>query len=181
MPEIITRKEALALGLKRYFTGRPCKHFHVEERVVSNNSCVACKRINYNEWREKNRDKDRETKKHYYAKTRDKQISSARNWIAENPERHSAINRAVKSKRRGAEGQYTRHDIDALMSLQKQLCAEPTCKKPIKDGYHVDHIMPLARGGTNWPKNLQLLCQKCNQSKHAKHPLDWAKEKGRLL
>jgi len=41
MNQIITRKEARAKGLKRYFTGKPCKHGHVAERFVSG-PCVEC-------------------------------------------------------------------------------------------------------------------------------------------
>ena len=44
MTEIITRKEALSKGLKRYFTGKACKHGHVAERVTSTKTCVECKR-----------------------------------------------------------------------------------------------------------------------------------------
>lgn len=40
-----TRAEALALGLSRYFTGKPCKHGHVAERSVSSRSCVECLRL----------------------------------------------------------------------------------------------------------------------------------------
>ena len=29
----------------------------------------------------------------------------------------------------------------------------------------IDHVVPLARGGTNEPENLQLLCSECNQLK----------------
>jgi hypothetical protein len=42
MPKIITRAEAKALGLKRYFTGKPCKRGHVCERLVSNRACLEC-------------------------------------------------------------------------------------------------------------------------------------------
>ena len=35
---------------------------------------------------------------------------------------------------------------------------------------HVDHIMPLARGGPNTLDNLQLLCARCNLAKGAKVP-----------
>lgn len=42
MPNASSRKEAKELGLKRYFTGKPCKHGHVAERVSSNGKCVDC-------------------------------------------------------------------------------------------------------------------------------------------
>jgi 5-methylcytosine-specific restriction protein A len=33
---------------------------------------------------------------------------------------------------------------------------------------HVDHIMPVAAGGTDHPSNLQALCQSCNLAKAAR-------------
>lgn len=39
---IITRDEAKASGLKRYFTGEPCKRGHVAERYVNNGQCCGC-------------------------------------------------------------------------------------------------------------------------------------------
>lgn len=39
---IISQAEAKAQGLKRYFTGIPCRRGHVDERRVSNLSCVVC-------------------------------------------------------------------------------------------------------------------------------------------
>jgi hypothetical protein len=39
-----SRKEALALGSKHYFTGKPCKHGHVAERLTSVGYCCACSR-----------------------------------------------------------------------------------------------------------------------------------------
>jgi hypothetical protein len=38
----IGRDEAKALGLKRFFTGKPCKHGHVAERGLSNPGCMEC-------------------------------------------------------------------------------------------------------------------------------------------
>ena len=40
--QIISRAEAIKQGLKRYFTGKPCKHGHVAEREVFNATCVEC-------------------------------------------------------------------------------------------------------------------------------------------
>jgi hypothetical protein len=38
-------KEALALGLRRYFTGIPCINGHVSERTVRKHYCRECRRI----------------------------------------------------------------------------------------------------------------------------------------
>lgn len=46
---------------------------------------------------------------------------------------------------------------------------------------HVDHIKALRRGGTNDRRNLQMLCQPCNNRKHAKDPIDYAQSLGLLL
>lgn len=41
--QIITRKEARALDLKKYFTGKPCGTCgKIAERHVRNGNCVAC-------------------------------------------------------------------------------------------------------------------------------------------
>lgn len=39
---LITRTDAKASGLTRYFTGKACSLGHVCERYVSNFSCVIC-------------------------------------------------------------------------------------------------------------------------------------------
>ena len=36
------------------------------------------------------------------------------------------------------------------------------CKKPIKKAFDIDHILPLAEGGTNHSDNLQVLCKPCH-------------------
>jgi 5-methylcytosine-specific restriction endonuclease McrA len=55
---IISRAEAKAAALKRYFPGTSCKHGHVAERLTVNGSCLECCRLkrlkNYHENREEN-------------------------------------------------------------------------------------------------------------------------------
>ena len=48
IPQIITRKQAKELGLKRYFTGKPCKRGHVCERRVRDSKCVECDKLRDN-------------------------------------------------------------------------------------------------------------------------------------
>lgn len=41
---IIPREEARRIGMKRYFTGDPCIHGHIDERYVSIGGCAQCLR-----------------------------------------------------------------------------------------------------------------------------------------
>jgi hypothetical protein len=56
MPKIITRKEALAKGLKGFFTGKPCKRGHVVERRVDTGDCAECVNQRSRKWRAANLD-----------------------------------------------------------------------------------------------------------------------------
>jgi 5-methylcytosine-specific restriction endonuclease McrA len=78
-----------------------------------------------------------------------------------------------------AEGTHTDADISNIRKLQGGRCAY--CRARLNGGGHLDHIQPLARGGTNWPANLQLTCQPCNNRKHAKDPITFAQGLGLLL
>ncbi len=42
----------------------------------------------------------------------------------------------------------------------------------LPDSPELDHIVPLSRGGGHIRTNVQLLCRKCNGTKHAKIPAD---------
>jgi 5-methylcytosine-specific restriction endonuclease McrA len=44
------------------------------------------------------------------------------------------------------------------------------CGENCADKYHVDHLVPLAKGGHNNPSNLVIACPHCNDSKGAKLP-----------
>ena len=66
-----------------------------------------------------------------------------------------------------------------LLKLQRGKCA--CCGEALGADYHLDHIMPLALGGTNTDDNMQLLTATCNMQKHAKHPIDFMQQKGFLI
>lgn len=83
-------------------------------------------------------------------------------------------------KRRGLMvGRLPRGTVKRIGDAQRWLCV--VCKTDLKNGYHMDHIMPLEKGGSHEPKNIQLLCPSCNVRKSAKHPVDFMQERGFLL
>jgi 5-methylcytosine-specific restriction endonuclease McrA len=160
--KIAPRGKAAAkrLGVSRYSTGKPCQRGHSAERYAHNGGCVECAR---------------EYNARIMAGRPPKQPRT------HDPERAKLVNRAIRSARRArqkaADGRFTAADIRALETRQKGKCA--CCGKKRK--LAVDHIVPLAKGGTNWPNNLQLLCTPCNASKSAKDPITFMQEKGLLL
>lgn len=103
-----------------------------------------------------------------------------REWFARNPEKRVAYeqNRRAKKLQRG--GKLAPDIAPSLMKLQRGKCA--CCRVELKSvKAHLDHIMPLALGGAHVSTNVQMLCQPCNQAKHAKHPIDFMQERGFLI
>jgi 5-methylcytosine-specific restriction endonuclease McrA len=75
---------------------------------------------------------------------------------------------------------YTQQDIKAMRVKQKGLCR--ICKADLDThGYHIDHIIPIARGGKGDLSNIQLLCPSCNIAKSDHDPYEFAVSRGVLL
>lgn len=103
----------------------------------------------------------------------------AARYYAKHRDEYAAYRRTRRARVRNAAGSHTASDIVAIGTAQRWRCA--ACGGDIRRAYEVDHIVPLALGGSDEKGNLQLLCRRCNRSKGAKHPLDFAKKLGRLL
>ena len=102
MPDIITKSEAKARGLKRYFTGKPCKRGHMSDRSVSTSNCLKCAGERLHQYNEANRDEIRERKRQYYEANRDKRLEYGRRYY-----------RANRDKRREYDRRYRRRDQSA--------------------------------------------------------------------
>jgi 5-methylcytosine-specific restriction endonuclease McrA len=150
--------------------------------------------IRKKEWSAKNAGHVKAQRKAKYERTRAESIQKAAEWNRLNKEKRKAIvarydalnpdqKRATKAVRRARErsapGRYVKKDVGELLSKQKNLCA--ACRAKLGDAYEVDHIIPLAGGGSNDRLNLQILCGPCNRSKGARHPIDFMQERGFLL
>lgn len=156
-------------------------------------------------YREKNKDRKKKSDADYAKKNSEKVAlikakwaknnrEKCKKWSKNNPEKSSAFIaqwkkdnkdkvRAYGDRRRAKKnetsGEYSSDDIHEIKKLQKYKCAY--CPKSIRKKYHVDHIIPLAKGGSNYRKNIQVTCPKCNLKKNSKDPIDYAQQIGKLL
>lgn len=75
----ISRQSALASGERRYFTGMPCKHGHISERLVSTRACCKCAALAVSA----------------YNKANGKKIAAlVKTWRIENPVKYAAHQQA---------------------------------------------------------------------------------------
>ena len=279
---VVTREQAKAQGLTRFFTGNPCKHGHLSQRSTCNGGCLQCneetsralyyaetpeqrakRRADGKRWKDANREQVRAAGRVYSAANRDKSyawkdanrekvneaerqrrlqspeklkaqaeryrasdkgkatkqayyvanaeaikarvnvrrlakpdetraskrawyaankalvVQRVQEWNAANPEATRSRGRNYRARFKGAEGSHTGDDIKALFVNQRGRCVY--CGVKLGKGYHVDHITPLAKGGSNWPSNLQLTCNKCNNQKRATDPVEYARRIGLLI
>lgn len=88
-----------------------------------------------------------------------------------NPDIIRMISRRCRARQFGAEGTHTIEDVKRQYEAQDGKCYY--CGAVVGDTYHVDHIVPLSRGGTDNPDNLAISCPLCNQRKGDRTPDEW--------
>ncbi len=110
----------------------------------------------------------------------DRQKHYAKAWRVKNPEKVAASNRNRKARLKNACGRHAGEDILRQLSSQGGCCywCGTILSTKAENKYHADHLIPLAKGGSNGPENIVCACPSCNLSKHAKMPWEFA---GRLL
>lgn len=100
-------------------------------------------------------------------------------WKATHPDELRRYCHTRRARKHRSEDRWTASDVRDIRRLQRDGCAACAC--PLKGKGHIDHIVALVNGGSNGRRNLQLLCQPCNNAKHVKDPIEFMQSRGFLL
>jgi 5-methylcytosine-specific restriction endonuclease McrA len=141
---------------------------------------------NSQRWNDKNRDKLSEYYKDYYRRNKEKVLTYSKQYRQKNLEhltqkskewkqRNKAKVRSYRAKRnffkhKNGLFKISEKEIDRLLSKKCYLCGE-------KDSEHIDHVIPLSRGGSHSIGNLLGACSACNLSKGAKLLIQYKRDK----
>lgn len=188
-----SRSAALRDGIKSYL-GKPCAVCGSKIKQTSNGSCIACSRARtkawrlehvaetraasldwyyrnheraqktMDEWRSNNSEHIAKTAAERWGKNRDRYTVVAKQWRSENQDKRRCIQENRRARQLEASGWFSAMDAEIIMKLQDDRCAY--CNET--ENLQLDHIIPLSRGGSNWPWNIQWLCSHHNSSKNSK-------------
>jgi 5-methylcytosine-specific restriction endonuclease McrA len=102
----------------------------------------------------------------WHQKNMKKSVERNREWLKENPGKSVYYS----EKRRARKLQAGSFDISSkdIEKLQRKPCVY--CGSKME---HIDHVIPLARGGGHRIGNLAPACRRCNQTKSSSFVMEW--------
>ncbi len=124
-------------------------------------------KVKSNAYFKENHEDRLEKKRIYHHKNKERVNAKRRQWNRDNPERHNEQSRVYKAQKRNQLGSVPSDYLENLWIAQEGMCYY--CQGDLGVlGKHVEHMVPLSRGGLHDISNLCLACPDCNLSKGIK-------------
>jgi 5-methylcytosine-specific restriction endonuclease McrA len=154
-------KDCSRAYLKAWVEANPEKRKAQRQREYAAHADAVKKRAA--EWYRENGEQARERRRRYYRSNREHELELMRQWQEHNRDRAAALKSAARLARRAAVGRASADAIAARVAMWGGMCwlcgVEAT---------EIDHVKPIAAGGSGWPANLRPICSPCNRSKGAR-------------
>jgi hypothetical protein len=179
-------------GKEYWYTPEKFEHFRAQHAAKANkyyylhreahNACCKkwaeknkdrCKEVSQ-KWAERNREKVRSIAKKFRERHRARVNEKNKLWRKNNPDKYLPMKRSIEARRRAKKGKA----LSELTNAKKRIIdcfyeQAQRLQKRLGVTFHVDHIVPLSRGGKHEPANLQVLPARLNMKKHAKETWRW--------
>ena len=163
-------REAIRAGQKRYYEeNREKLKEAIKDYYEANREKILAYQRQY---QQENSERLEEYRKAYFKRwysveeNRQRMLERSKRWREEHPEKNAAKQRNRLARIKAAEGSHTAEEVLAIGEGQGWLCFY--CLTPTEEDYHVDHMTPISRGGSNSMENLAIACPSCNISKSTK-------------
>lgn len=160
-----------------YYLKNKDKIINIQRDYILNNKdiVIATKR----KWRENNQDSIKALHQKYYNDNIDKFRDRDKKYRNTEIGKISCINKSHRRRTKEKQGDVV---TNQLLELRDNAKACYWCNKSLKKvKIHIDHYIPLSKGGLHTISNLVVSCDKCNRMKSAKSPFEFANSIGKLL
>lgn len=133
-----------------------------EQRYVKDHPDV--RRAKDSRYRQRNQELIAEQKRAYNRANTEQTAKAWKRWAEANPDRAAATSRRWRARKLAAYSEaYTRSEV---WSKSRGICGICDASIEVSDGvWHIDHIVPLSRGGSDTLANTQAAHAYCNLSK----------------
>ena len=127
--------------------------------------CKECNKDYLKAWRAKHPEKNSEYGKQAYIRHPNRYKYNTRRWKLNHPEHHRRLKRVAEGARRAHKLNQFIEDVDpqVVYEMHGGMCG--VCKQFIEDDFHVDHVIPLSKGGMHGYVNVQPAHPSCNLRK----------------
>lgn len=162
--------DKVAAQTKAWAENHPERRKEIVKRFRANNPT---KNTEYmRNWRESHREQYRTLDRTYRTKMREATRQKGKQAYENNIERYRAYSRN-RYALKWSLGTHTADDVIRQYEKQQGHCF--WCSEPVNQLYHVDHVIPVSRGGSNSPDNIVIACPSCNHRKSKLLPYtEWA-------
>ena len=161
-------KECVAARKAKYYEANKekIKAKHAKYRAANRDKLAAY----HAEYRAANKDKIAEYQSEYYAANKDKIAAQMAEYARNNPEKFRAASQRRRARKANSKGSFTADQWKERLAYHGYKCVYCGVEKhETPQGWlTMEHLIPLSRGGTNWPSNLAPSCKSCNCSKGTK-------------
>lgn len=148
------------------------KHYHQAryKRLIEDPEWRAANIKRAREWQVKNEERRKAYMRDYCAKNSSAAVDRMAQWKKDNPDKSKANAIDYQNRRRAKienADPKDREQAAAFTLREKRKRSHDCyyCKKRFRGKFNIDHIMPLARGGSHSTDNLCVACPFCNRSK----------------
>jgi 5-methylcytosine-specific restriction endonuclease McrA len=151
-------------------------HFNKNGKYLYSH-CKSCSKLRVYSWRTNNKDKVAVSDKKKYLKNKEFILAQKKIYLKLNPEKFRASKRIRRARiNNNGHSPYTEQQVLDLYGTNCNICSLPvdlTAPRKVgipgwENGLHIDHVLPISKGGPDILSNVRATHGLCNITKNNK-------------